>query len=149
VRCHYQVNRFRVSNFPVFFTKFSLCILLRPPFTSSLSNISLNSRSPRSPLSTRKQISQPYKTSEITFQYILILISLDRKEKTKNYGPSVSMHSPYFICYYIIHARSFELFAPFPNILNLLHVQKFYWLRLCHDFVLHPEFNHRAFTSFM
>jgi hypothetical protein len=74
------------------------------------------------------------------FQYILILMFLDCKLKTKNYGPSVSKHSPHFIGYYITHARNFELFAPFPIILNLLHVEKFYWLRVCHDFVLHPEF---------
>ena len=63
---------------------FSLCILLRPPVTSSLSNLSLISCSPRSPLSTSKQPAQTYKTSEITFQYILILMFLDCKQKTKN-----------------------------------------------------------------
>lgn len=90
-------------------TKLSLCILLRPSVTSSLSTLPLNSSRPRSPLTTTKQLSQPYKTSEITFQCILILMFLDRKQKIKNYGPSVSKHSPYFIGYYIIHARNFEL----------------------------------------
>lgn len=88
---------------------------------------------------TKLSLSQPYKTSKITFQFILILMVLDRKWKTKNYGPRISKHSPYFIGYNIIHARNFELFTPFLNIFNLLYVQKFYWLHLCHDFVLHPE----------
>jgi len=120
-------------------TKLSLCILLRPSVTSSLSSLPLNSSRPRSRPYYDKATFATKQNKRNYFSVYINLHVLDRKRKTKKCGPSVSKHSPYFIGYYIIHARNFELFTSFPNILKLLHVQKFCCLLLCHDFVLHSE----------
>lgn len=101
------------------------------PFQAQISSPAPNLQTPCSLCSSLNilyQVSRPRKTGNFMVLFILIFMSLDRREN-KRFGPSYSTHQVWSdsICSYLHYTYNFHLVL-LPNALMLPHFQRIYYV---------------------